>query len=134
MFSGCARVAVVVLVSVGPLLSPAGWLAPFGAGSFKTLKTFLQTSAACLLNVPCTREKVVFVFFVYIGLALYSQHYISPVCRCLRSQRPLWQWRVVFMSRLGVTALDGLAKTKEADKVCCFVRTMHASLVVVVVK
>lgn len=32
-------------------------------------------------------------------------------------QRPLWQWRVVFMSRLGVTALDGLAKTKESDKV-----------------
>lgn len=32
-------------------------------------------------------------------------------------QRPLWQWRVVFMSRQGITALDGLAKTKESDKV-----------------
>lgn len=26
------------------------------------------------------------------------------------------------MSRLGVTALDGLAKTKESDKVCCYSR------------
>ncbi|CAN0536169.1 unnamed protein product, partial [Ectocarpus sp. 12 AP-2014] len=32
-------------------------------------------------------------------------------------QRPLWQWRVVFLSRLGITSLDGLAKTKESDKV-----------------
>ncbi|CAN0447134.1 unnamed protein product, partial [Hapterophycus canaliculatus] len=33
------------------------------------------------------------------------------------NQRPLWRWRVVFLSRLGITALDGLAKTKESDKV-----------------
>ncbi|CAM9269015.1 unnamed protein product [Scytosiphon promiscuus] len=32
-------------------------------------------------------------------------------------QRPLWRWRVVFLSRLGITALDGVAKTKESDKV-----------------
>lgn len=47
----------------------------------------------------------------------------SPGCWCPSFQRPLWQWRVVFMSRLGVTALDGLAKTKESDKVCCCVLT-----------
>ncbi|CAB1101363.1 unnamed protein product [Ectocarpus sp. CCAP 1310/34] len=35
----------------------------------------------------------------------------------VRAQRPLWQWRVVFLSRLGITSLDGLAKTKESDKV-----------------
>jgi hypothetical protein len=29
--------------------------------------------------------------------------------------RPLWQWRVVFLSRLGRSALDGLAKMKESD-------------------
>ena len=42
-----------------------------------------------------------------------------PLARTFFSlpKRPLWQWRVVFLSRLGVTALDGLAKTKESDKV-----------------
>ena len=30
-------------------------------------------------------------------------------------QRPLWQWRVIFLSKLGRSALDGLAKMKEGD-------------------
>ena len=42
---------------------------------------------------------------------------LLPGCCWPSPQRPLWQWRVVFMSRLGVTALDGLAKTKESNKV-----------------
>jgi hypothetical protein len=33
----------------------------------------------------------------------------------LKLARPLWQWRVVFLSRLGRSALDGLAKMKESD-------------------
>ena len=32
-------------------------------------------------------------------------------------QRPLWQWRVVFMSKLGKSVLDGMAKMKESDAV-----------------
>ena len=32
-------------------------------------------------------------------------------------QRPLWQWKVVFMSKLGRSALDGMAKMKESDPV-----------------
>jgi len=42
--------------------------------------------------------------------------------------RPLWQWRVVFLSRLGRSALDGLAKMKESDpllQVCPFSSRMH---------
>ena len=32
-------------------------------------------------------------------------------------QRPLWQWRVVFMSKLGKSVLDGTAKMKESAAV-----------------
>ena len=32
-------------------------------------------------------------------------------------QRPLWQWKVVFLSKLGRSALDGMAKMKESDPV-----------------
>ncbi|CAM9765355.1 unnamed protein product, partial [Ectocarpus sp. 4 AP-2014] len=44
---------------------------------------------------------------------------VTDSLRCVPPdfQRPLWQWRVVFLSRLGITSLDGLAKTKESDKV-----------------
>jgi hypothetical protein len=31
--------------------------------------------------------------------------------------KPLWQWKVVFMSKLGKSVLDGIAKMKEADPV-----------------
>lgn len=39
-----------------------------------------------------------------------------PLCGCVM-QKPLRQWRVAFLSRLGKTAIDGMASTKEADKV-----------------
>ncbi|CAM9900537.1 unnamed protein product, partial [Sphacelaria rigidula] len=44
---------------------------------------------------------------------------VSDAFQCVppEFQRPLWQWRVLFLSRLGRTALDGVAKTKEPDKV-----------------
>lgn len=66
--------------------------------------------------VPCSQLLHIFAFLLKLGL----QYFLLRLGRYLLLQRPLWQWRVKFLSRLGVTALDGLAKTKESDKVWVF--------------
>ena len=52
-----------------------------------------------------------------VGRGPARVHRRSRTCPPTSLQRPLWQWRVVFMSKLGKSVLDGMAKMKESDAV-----------------
>lgn len=83
--------------------------------SYGTLVEAAPSLADCtyILSVSLSDDfSRCFALLLVVGCAPLIARVFLP-----SSQRPLWQWRVVFMSRLGVTALDGLAKTKESDKV-----------------
>eukprot|EP00903_Cladosiphon_okamuranus_P014428 g13389.t1 len=86
--------------------------------SFSSLRAVLiQMAKGGVIDGGSVRAQLyVLLFECYSDRAEWKQG-LAAASESLRCVPPEFQWRVVFMSRLGVTALDGLAKTKESDKV-----------------